>query len=376
MAHILKNPTKNNKGVILFSHKEIAFFSNGVKTIRYDFVNKITSKLFPFDVYKSQYQKDLIKLHEKYFFGQHFGWYHEDYPTMPMIDFYLATDSTVSFQDEASIFRIPLSSSSFINQSFSEKQYTKVWDIVCVSHNGNNKRLQSFFKSVRKLFDSGKKYKILLINNASVNETKKRHYTEIEEDYNSMFSHEERQYFSLLRLNTSLSFLGLPTQCIADFYNLSKVFALFSEKEGEPRAVSEALLCNLPVVMNKHIKAGGVGLDNLNPKNSVLFDNYDDAHLALIEAVENYESFSIDVESLKRQLREDYTRDTLIEYLTKLYKNNGQEFDKKLDNAIFLANAVNGHLTDVPWARGRMLSSDIMTRKQFELFFDIAQSKH
>ena len=73
MAHILKNPTKNNKGVILFTHKEIAFFSNGVKTIRYDFVNKITSKLFPFDVYKSQYQKDLIKLHEKYFFGQHFG---------------------------------------------------------------------------------------------------------------------------------------------------------------------------------------------------------------------------------------------------------------------------------------------------------------
>lgn len=375
MAHILKYPTKNNKGVILFTHKEIAFFSGGVKQIRYDSVNKITSKLFPFEKYRSSYGSALKKLHENYFFGQHFGWYHRDYPAMPMIDFYLATESTVSFKDESAIYRVPLSSSSFINEKFEYQQKEKVWDVICVSHNGNNKRLQDFFKSVRKLFDSGKKYKILLVNNASVAESKKRHYVDIEKDYDAMFSHEERQYFTLLRLNKTMSFLGLPTQTIVDFYNLSKVFALWSEQEGEPRAVSEALICKLPVVMNKNIRAGGVGLDSLDETNSVLFEKYEDAHLSLIKAVENYDSFKIDNESLKRQLREDYTREILKHHLSILYKKNGQEFDQKLDNDKFLANAVNAHLTDVPWNRGRMLTSDVVSKSQFDILFKEAQSR-
>lgn len=375
MAHLLKYPTKNNKGIILFTHKEIAFFSKGVKKIRFESVNRITEKLFPFKEYKKHFNSDLRKLHENFLFGMHFGWYHRDYPTMPLIDFYLATKSTVTFKNESEINRIPLSSSSFINSSFKKVNYSKVWDIISVSHNGNHKRLKSFFKSVRKLFDEGKKYKILLINNASVNESRSGHYVEMEADYYSMFTNEERQYFTLLRLNTTLSFLGLPTQAIADFYNLSKVFALFSEKEGEPRAVSEALLCGLPVVMNRNIKAGGVGLDNLNESNSVLFEEYENAHLALIKAVENSDKFIVDSEDLTNRLREDFTVKQLIKHLEPLYSKLGQVFDGELDNGRFLANAVNGHLTDVPWSMGREVSGDILTNSQFEIFKKEAFSK-
>ena len=59
MAHILKYPTKNNKGIIIFTLKEIVYFSKCLKEIRYHFVNRIASKLFPFDKYKPYFSKKL-----------------------------------------------------------------------------------------------------------------------------------------------------------------------------------------------------------------------------------------------------------------------------------------------------------------------------
>lgn len=367
MAHILKFPTSTNKGIVLFTHKEIGYFSKGVKQIRFEWFNNLTSKIFPKNQHKSFFQKGLEEISKDYFIGEHFGWYHRNYHTVPLVDFYLCTPSTVTFQNPDEITTIPLSSSSFINEVFENKKFKKIYDVMCVSHSGNNKRLKDFLKSVRELYDRGKKYRVLLINKQSVLENAKGHYIDLEKDYHSMFTAEEKQWFTLLRIKGSLSLLGLPSQAICEFYNLSKVFALFSEQEGEPRAVSEALICGMPVVINKNIKAGGVGLDMLNDNNSVRFESYENATDALITAVENYAQFKVNGDETKKALREDYTVEIFKDHLKSLYAKHGQQFDGVLDNDRNLANAVNAHITEVPWAISRSLTADINTKKQFEI---------
>ena len=67
MAHILKKPTAENKGVLLLTHKEIAYFGKGLKQIRYPAVNNITNKFFPLDKFKSYYAKKFEQISQKYF---------------------------------------------------------------------------------------------------------------------------------------------------------------------------------------------------------------------------------------------------------------------------------------------------------------------
>ena len=84
----------------------------------------------------------------------------------------------------------------------------------------------------------------------------------------NMFSETERQNITLTLLSPLGNPFPLSEQAISDFMNLSKVFTLFSDKEGESRVVSEALLCGLPVVVKKDILGGAT--DYLNIQNSTL----------------------------------------------------------------------------------------------------------
>lgn len=375
MAHLLKLPQKNQKGIVLLTHKEARVFNNGVKQIRFDSVNKISNKIFPPDRLAPFYQKKFTELKKHYYVGQHFGWYHRDYVGVPEVDFYLATESTVTFRDGSAVFRVPLSSSSFINEAFGPKNYGhKLWDIITVTHNGKHKRMRDFILSIRKLYDEGKRYRVLLLNKKSIFEPGKIFDNEAVDLYYELFNDEERQSFVMMRLSNDMSFLGMPSETIAQFMNLSKVFALFSEQEGEPRAVAEALICGIPVVTWQHIRAGG-SIDHLNETNSVRFETYEASAAALSEAVENAEKFTVDSENLIKRLREDHTIEIFKDYLQRLYERDGQVFDRSLEGGKLLANAVNAHLVGVPWAKDRFGTADIVTKQQFETFFSYIMEK-
>ncbi|MEM6771785.1 MAG: hypothetical protein AAF597_14475, partial [Bacteroidota bacterium] len=307
MAHLMKLPKHGQKGILLFTHKEIAKYNASLKQIRFEEINKITNKFFQPNKLKPYYAAKFAQLKEHYFLGQHFGWYHRDYVGVDEIDFYLATESTVGFKYPADPFRIPLSSSSFIHRAFRPKEYgLKIWDIITVTHNGKHKRMRDFVLAVRKAYDQGKRYKVLLLNKKNIKEPGKGFDNEVIDIYYELFDDIERQSFVLMRLSGDMSVMGMPSETVAQLLNLSKVFALFSEQEGEPRAVAEALICGLPVVTWKYIRAGG-SIDHLNEKNSVRFETYEEAGYALIEAVENYADFEVDTEGLAQRLREDYT---------------------------------------------------------------------
>lgn len=366
MAHILKHPQAGNKGILLFTHKEIGYFSKFRKRTRFEVLNQLQEQFLPVDEYQPFFDKHLQAIREKYFLGVHFGWWQRDYPTMPYLDFYMGGEGALTFKEPEKIFFIPLSSRTFIPAAHkADPTAPKIWDILCISNNANHKRLHDLLGAIRKIYDAGYSYRILLLVPTKLREDgHASFYQDLENDYYSQFSYEERNDFILMRLSPKLAFLGMPFGILTSFYQQSRVFTLFSDEEGEPRVISEALICELPIVAYRHTKAATT--DFLDEKNSVLFDTYEASHTALIQAVEQYEHFDIDGEAMAKVCREDYTLLAFREYMQTIYQQAGQTFDGELINEKNLFLGLNAHDLDVPWARGRFSSADILTKPQFE----------
>ena len=355
MATILKKPNQENKGIIVFTHKEDKYFFE-------------KSNLF----IRNKIKKKLIRLKNRYFLGVHFGWINHYKSRFRFYNFLLATESVLrGTENKKESYIIPLRSRNFTPDFFHpNRDYEKHWDIICVSNNTKNKNLKYLLKSIRKIYDMGYYFRVLLISPERKNEkNNKKFYQNLEKDYLNHFSCREREYFTLIRPNAKFGFLGFSQSEMAFFYNSSKVFTLFSEKEGGPKAVSEALLSGNLIVV--HSKLEGGGRDFLNNRNSIQFKNFDEAYMALIQAVEKYHEYKPETDMLKRNLSENESIKVLNAYLDDLYKIYNQQFDKKLDRTHRLNLALSAHESDeIPWGKSIEYTSDIQSYKQFNIFYE------
>lgn len=342
MAHIFKHPNES-KGILVFTHKEIGRAETAAAALR-----------------------------EKYFLGIHYGSAANLYTrSQPWQDFCMGARSTVSFGNSEP-FRIPFNSRGFTPEYFvQDKSTTKYWDIINVSRNANVKKLHEFLKAIRKLYDKGKMYKVLLVVPSADNEKRLSHFTDIVATYGKLFSEKERELFTLMRLSKELGFLGISPRTIAHFYNSSKVFCLLSDAEGESRVIHEALLCGLPVVVFAGLLGGG--RDYLNESNSVQFVNYNDVYLALDAAVQGSEGhLKVDVEKLSEELSELKTVPKLKGMFAELYSMNNEKFDNELINTDNLNLRLPAHYLDVPWNTpdGNGITADVVSDEQLKIFMD------
>lgn len=374
MAHIFKHPKDGQKGMVVFTHKEMRYFYANhpyfsAPTGRIERLSKLVKK--PKKEINPEVSETLIKIKENYIIGVHFGWIHENYPSLDLVDFYMGSPTTVSFEDPASAYFIPLDGSSFIPAFFhleNPKTHHKLWDIIMVSRDVRWKNLDIFLKTVRKLYDNGNRLNVLLIVPSGAKDTDEHvTYTELLKDYDQMFSYDERESFTVLKTHPNMPFLGLAQKQVAHFYHLSKVFALFSESEGGSRVISEALLAGLPVVVKSNLTGGGK--DFLNEKNSVFFDEFEQADEALLKAVNNWETLNTDNQEVCDLTHEDNSIDRLKGYFSKVYERVDQNFDGELLNLDRLSFRLNAHWHDgLPWAASKFKSPDVSTKEQFDLF--------
>ncbi len=298
MAHIFKHPGKAAKGIIVFTHKEIAYFFNGPPRCLVfrpcGFPVKIPwhlCKQVRHQLNRRYFWRQIARISKDYFIGVHIGWLQQAQKPLECIDFYMATGSVADFQGPAP-FIIPLRSRNFTPSTFQrDDTIPKYWDILCVSRNKKTKNLDLFLKQIRQLYDQGHNYRVLLIVPTLKAENAQNDYVDLVDDYYRMFSAAERDRFTLLKLSEQLSFLGLSHSQLSFFYNASKVLTLFSAVEGGPKVISEALRCGLPIVVKDDLAGGG--RDFLDETNSVQFHDFDKAYEALSYAVENYNKLNI-----------------------------------------------------------------------------------
>ncbi|WP_425395011.1 glycosyltransferase [Aeoliella sp.] len=306
---------------------------------------------------------------QRYLVGIHFGWVQPaGFRLPPWASFYFAHDGLVQNQHA---YRIPLVSANFTPDYFvPNPEVPKYWDLIYIARNSRHKKLEEFFQCVRNIYDAGRDYKVLLIcRTDGTNSNSTIAFRDLAGTYYRLFSPAERERFTLLGLSSELRYLGMSQRQLVYFYQSSKVATLFSSREGTPKMISEALLCGLPVVVNRSLEGGG--RRHLNKSNSVQFSGYSNAHLAVIEAVENHRQLQPSSQRMRGVLSEEFSLPKLIDYLRELHELHGKRFDGELINLDRLNLRLPAHLVDdIPWATDSSMTSDIVSQSQWRIFLD------
>ena len=346
MPFILKKPHHKSKGIIVFTHKERDFLESNISVL----------------------ERAFLELKKTYVIGMHWGHFSRGVGDIPFVDFHLTGKGTVIFNKDTKAVVIPLSSRNFIPDCFYNKYLNKCWDVINISRPLILKNLDQFFQVVKKIYKKDGLIKVLLICPCPYEiKTSEGWYEEIYEDYLKIFSMEERKYFTLLMLRGDGYPFPLAPQMIADFYNLSKVFAMFSDKEGESRVIAEALLCGLPVIVKKELQGGG--RDYLTSENSHQFSSLDEAADMMVNIIKNYKKFKVDTDFLNSNLSEKYTSKKLRKELRKVFAHLKINFEGGLD-LIDLSRKLPGHFIDLPVGLRRSVTNDLNSHKSALIYIN------
>lgn len=371
MAHIFKHPSGSEKGIVVFSHKELSFLENNFRFSHFPVSSPgvAVKNLISFISSFSFNRKALELIGENYFIGVHWGFFSRNVVTPKWVDFHMAAKGTCTFLGDPLV--IPLSSANFTPSIMHPTQVPKYWDLLCVAKNDKKKNLDILMSQIRKIYDLGYKYRVLFVVASNKIEPNGEYYSGLLKDYFENFSQDERELFTIIKTHPELGFQGFSYSFLSHIYNQSKVFTIFSQREGECRVIKEAQLCGLPVVVKNDMEGGG--RDFLNGENSLFFSDYDTAHLALIHAVENYKSFNVDFDELKEHVGEEASLSLLKSYFDELYKNNNQVFDGELINDDNLNRRLPSHFFDssINWAYSaeyRFKTGDIVNRRMLRKF--------
>lgn len=334
MALLLKSPSEGEKGIIVFTHKEL---DNGSVSMRKD----------------ARVLARLEALSTRFLFGVHIGGAIPEFPVFEALDFYLAPESTRFvdyfrlagkrvFSRTPKICHIPLCARSFLPKDFGTEACPKHFDIIMIARAAANKHLDEFFAAMKRIYALGKDYKVLLIS-ADAN-TVSGGSVDISALYYEGMTARERELFSLAYMSSKMSMFPLPSSTISFLLRSSKVCALFSMAEGDSRNVHEALLAGVPVVVCRNMVGGA--RDHLDETNSVQFTDFSSAHLALIEAVDNHARFQGVRAKIEGLCSEAHSIPRLEGYLEALFREKGLAYTRGRLNSENLSVTLAAHTRD------------------------------
>lgn len=365
--HIAKRKVGKSKGVLIITHKELEYLQ-----VRLNWRKRNIPKYFVFPIFllkRAILKHVMLSLSQSYIIGVHWGWSSEVDSTPDWVSFHMAANGTAKFGDGK--FRIPLNSANFTPEAMKPKGFTKVWDLISISKSAKGKNIDKLFRSIREIFDQGRTLKIILLVASNRTERSNRHYTSILQDYHTLFSDEEREHFVLIKTDPETGFKGLSTSFLSDLLNLTKVFTLFSQIEGESRVIKEAQMCGLPVVVKSDLLGGG--RDYLNDKNGAFFDTYDDAARVLVDTVDHYRNFEVKPDDLYEELSENSSTQVFVNQLKEIFASLSIPFEGDMINMNYLSRRLPSHYIGdgVFWATDesfRFKTTDIVNLKLLRSF--------
>ena len=184
---------------------------------------------------------------------------------------------------------IGMGASNFIPPDYYRTSYeNKHWDILYTPRSVCFKRIPAFFNSIRKLYDKGYYYRVLLIINMcpDMDTESSRDPKYPLEVYKNMFSHEERKLFNLLEMNYNYPFT-FDKETLSLFFRLSKVFVHTAQNENWSRISAQAHACGMPLV-SYPCQATRLPSYLRKPPVNYICNNDDEIVNNIVKAVSNY----------------------------------------------------------------------------------------
>lgn len=305
MACIIKTPTKNSKGVIIFTDLE-----------RDQSIGK--DKIL---------QEKILSLKDKWLVGMHHNWTRFDSMYNYIFDFAMYLESY-----SGKLPLIPLAACNFVPEYFKPSENEKFWDILYVARAVRFKNIPDFFQSVRKLYDSDKKYRVLFICPIPTYKWKDRKSTfyNVREVYDEMFSEEEKDFFTLLTTNYRDPF-PFDKETLAYFFRSSRIFVHASNREKQGRVAGYAWACGMPVV---GLSCIGMPLPDKLKTKPYFYEakSYNDFPKLIEEAIktnENGQSLGSSWPEVIKYFNLQSSQDKLDKELERLFKKNNLNYESK-----------------------------------------------
>lgn len=333
MAFVMKQPCGSSKGIIILTHKEGILLRSRLGCVR----------------------RAIRALKERYLLGMHWGFYLDSVPYTDAIDFDLAADSILARRCNPRVPGINLISRNFVPDMFQpDAAVRKQWDVLTVSNNVRFKRLDQFLRTMRLVYDQRPQTRCLLVAPEDPKASPGRWYTELMDDYARLFSADEQARFDVMLLKRGSRMHPLTQETLAFLLQASKVFTLFSDREGGSKAISESLVSGVPVVVKRTLEGGG--RDYLDEYNSRQFDTIEEAATCLLDLIDHGSTF--DRDSMARQLSQTYTAATLKDQLSRVFEVCDVPFEGELDLE-GLDRKLPSHTTNLPRVWCHRLSDDL-----------------
>jgi hypothetical protein len=182
---------------------------------------------------------------------------------------------------------------NFTPTSYSEPSAEKYWDILIVGNPVSFKRPEIAIQTIRKLFDNSKeKLKVLYI--CPIPKYKKSDerttFYNIREYYDSLFTKEEKNYFTLLTTNFNSPF-PLDRNTLSFFFRSSKIFLHCPKEERRCRIAAYAWCAGMPVVSYPSV-ASILPAELRSEPGFFCVDKDDEYASKIIAALNSYKSFN------------------------------------------------------------------------------------
>jgi hypothetical protein len=264
MACVLKKPIDDTKGILVITDGEMKDLLENSATLQ-EAIGSLRANWIIVVHCNSAHQQ---KIHPN-----------------PLVDAYIAGPGDIISVPGFSPYQIPMDCSNFCPGYFApDQRVPKFWDVLFISRNKSFKSPEMLFRVVREIFDDAPLRVLAIIAHERAEDATARK-SEPVRLYTSMFSAQERKFFTLLTPTVDYPFpFDLPS--IANFYHQSKVFLHTAEEERHPRVVGYAWAAGLPVVAP--ISAASLLPESLRKQPGLFtFDDAKNAATAVRLAAEN-----------------------------------------------------------------------------------------
>jgi len=227
MACILKAPSNDSKGIVVFTTQER---------------NHLILK-------QRKLQYLLQSLKPKWVIGMHHNWHDFQFKYNDLFDFHMAGDGDLIEVDSKTVPLINMDACNFVPDCFRPADNEKFWDILYVARAVGFKKIPEFFQCIRKLYDDSKRYRVLFICPVPPYERKERKtvFYKVRDVYSSLFSESEQNLFNLMTIDYRYPF-PLDLETLAFYYRSSKIFVHFADNERRCRVAAYAWASGIPVV--------------------------------------------------------------------------------------------------------------------------------